>query len=118
MKEMPNLFAALRRLDLPLEPIFCGGSNRLFQEREQWSSGCNFVALRPGLVLGYSRNERTHEEMAREGGYRLVDGLAFLTGDAELAEDEHAVIVFEGSELVRGGGGARCMTLPVRRAEV
>jgi arginine deiminase len=118
MREVPNLFAALREVDLPLEPIFCGGSRRTTQEREQWSSGCNFVALRPGLVLGYSRNEETYRELEREGGYRVVDGLAFLTGEADIADDENAVITFEGSELVRGGGGSRCMTLPIRREDV
>jgi arginine deiminase len=118
MREMPNLFAALRELDMPLEPIFCGGSRRTRQEREQWSSGCNFVAVRPGLVLGYSRNEVTYEEMAREAGYRLVTGLEFLTGEQEIAEDERAAIVFEGSELVRGGGGGRCMTMPVIRDDI
>jgi arginine deiminase len=84
MQEMPNLFAALREVDLPLEPIFCGGERRTFQEREQWSSGCNFVAVRPGVVLGYSRNERTYAEMERQAGFRIVDGTAFLTGDVEL----------------------------------
>jgi arginine deiminase len=118
MREMPNLFAALRELDLPVEPVFCGGSRRTTQEREQWSSGCNFVAIRPGLVLGYSRNETTYEEMRREAGYRLVDGIEFLTGETDIEEEERAVIVFEGSELVRGGGGSRCMTLPIRRDDV
>jgi len=118
MREMPNLFAALREVGLPLEPIFCGGSKRVFQEREQWSSGCNFVAVRPGLVLGYSRNEMTYAEMEREAGYRIVSGLDFLTGEAEIEEDEKAVITFDGAELVRGGGGARCMTLPVRREDI
>lgn len=118
MREMPNLFAALREVGLPLEPIFCGGEKRAFQEREQWSSGCNFVAVRPGLVLGYSRNEMTYAEMEREAGYRIVSGLDFLTGEAEIDEDEKAVITFDGGELVRGGGGARCMSLPVRREDI
>jgi arginine deiminase len=117
MREMPNLFAALRDLDLPLEPVFCGGARRTRQEREQWSSGCNFVALRPGLILGYSRNEATYAELEREAGYRIVNGLDFLTGDTEIGDDEKAALVFEGGELVRGGGGGRCMTLPVRRAD-
>jgi len=118
MREMPNLFAALREVDLPLEPIFCGGETRTMQEREQWSSGCNFFALRPGLVLGYSRNEHTYREMEREAGFRIVDGLEFLTGEAEIEDDERAAIVFEGAELVRGGGGSRCMTMPVLRDDV
>jgi arginine deiminase len=117
MREMPNMFAAMRNLDMPLEPVFCGGARRTVQEREQWSSGCNFVAIRPGLILGYSRNEATYAELEREAGYRIVRGIDFLTGDAEIGEDEKAALVFEGGELVRGGGGGRCMTLPVRRAE-
>ncbi|HLU26497.1 MAG TPA: arginine deiminase family protein, partial [Longimicrobiales bacterium] len=40
VREMPNLFTALRELGLPLEPVYCGGTKRVFQDREQWSSGC------------------------------------------------------------------------------
>ena len=68
MREMPNLFAALREVDLPTEPVFCGGPPHALQEREQWSSGCNFVAVRPGVILGYSRNEYTYGELERESG--------------------------------------------------
>jgi arginine deiminase len=116
MREMPNLFAALRQLDLPLDPIFCGGARRTVQEREQWSSGCNFVAVRPGLALGYSRNEATYAELEREAGYRIIKAIDFLTGATDIADDERAILTFDGGELVRGGGGGRCMTLPVRRA--
>jgi arginine deiminase len=117
MREMPNLFAALREVDLPLEPVSCGGDERTFQEREQWSSGCNFVCLRPGLLLGYSRNERTYRELEREAGYRIVNASDDVAVRS-IAEDERVAIAFEGGELVRGGGGARCMTMPVRRDEV
>jgi len=118
MREMPNLFTALRQVGLPLEPILCGGERRTFQEREQWTSGCNFIAVRPGVILGYSRNEYTYRELEREAGYRIVDAIEFLTGETDIEEDEKAAIVFEGSELVRGGGGGRCMTLPVVRDDI
>lgn len=117
MEEKADLFTALRDVGMPLDPIRCGGDRRTDQEREQWSSGCNFLAVRPGLVLGYSRNEHTYREM-ETAGYRIVDAVDFLTGQEDIADDQRAVISFDGAELVRGGGGARCMTLPVRRADV
>ena len=73
---------------------------------------------RPGLLLGYSRKEYTYEELEREAGYRIGDGLEFLTGEASIEDDDRAVITFEGAELVRGGGGARCMTMPIRREDI
>lgn len=118
VRERRDLFAALKEMDLPLSPVFCGGEHPVLQEREQWASGCNFVAVRPGVVLGYTRNEATIRELETEAGYQVVDALDFLTGDATLDEEQNAVIAFEGAELVRGGGGGRCMTLPVLRDEV
>jgi arginine deiminase len=114
LQEMSNVFSALRECGLPMEPIFCGGTKRNMQEREQWSSGCNFLAMRPGVVSSYTRNEATLREMEKMG-FALVSGDAFLTGQHRLSEGDRAVITFQGSELVRGGGGPRCMTCPIER---
>lgn len=116
LREMPSVFAALEAVDLPMEPIFCGGQRRIEQEREQWASGCNFVALRPGLVVSYARNHATLREMEQHG-FRIVRAVDFLTGGASIEDDERAVISFEGAELVRAGGGPRCMSCPILRED-
>lgn len=115
MREMEDLFSALEELGLPLTPIRCGGERRNMQDREQWGSGCNHFAVAPGQLIAYDRNEHTLRALEEEGGFRIVPAADFLEGRTELEEDGRFVVTFEGTELVRGGGGPRCMTLPVAR---
>ena len=117
VREMPNFFAALTAVRLPLEPIFLGGSHRTTQEREQWASACNFLALRPGTIVSYRRNETTLAELEK-AGFRIVNSVDFLAFDDWMDTKHRTVITIEGDELVRGGGGPRCMTLPIRRQEL
>src|SRR6476660_2349755 len=77
LHERPNIFAALGEGGMPVQPVFCGGNKRTLQEREQWASGCNFVAMRPGVLLSYQRNEATLHELERMG-FRLITGTSFL----------------------------------------
>jgi arginine deiminase len=117
-RERDDLFEALADVGLPLTPIPCGGERRTMQEREQWGSGCNLFAVGPGQLLAYDRNEHTLGALESEGGFRVIRSVDFLTGDEWVEEDERFVIAFEGTELVRGGGGPRCMTMPVLRESV
>lgn len=116
VREMPNFFTALREVGMPLEPVFVGGQHRTTQDREQWSSGCNALAVRPGTVICYRRNEATLHELETLG-FRVVPAAEFLTTPAAQAPEGRTAITIAGSELARGGGGPRCMTLALRRAD-
>jgi arginine deiminase len=110
-----NLLTALNKMGFDLEPVICGGTaDHWTQEREQWHSGANFFAIAPGKAIGYARNTYTLDELSKHG-FEILKAKSILKGDIDLNTYKKCVITIEGSELARGGGGARCMTMPVKR---
>lgn len=80
-----------------VELIRCGGDNIVASGREQWNDGSNTLTVAPGVVVVYKRNTITN---------------------AILEEKGLRVIKIDGSELVRGRGGPRCMSMPFEREDI
>ena len=77
--------------------IPCGGEDSVSADREQWSDGSNTIAIAPGKVIAYERNDITNNILRSNG-----------------------IEVFEipSSELSRGRGGPRCMCMPLERENI
>jgi arginine deiminase len=118
IEEAPNILRALQKAGIDLKPVFCGGStDSWIQEREQWHSGANFFAFAPGKVIGYERNSHTIDQLGNNG-FEILKAGDVVEGKISVDDYAKCVVLIPGSELARGGGGARCMTMPVRRGEV
>ena len=76
--------------------ITCGGDDMIAAQREQWNDGSNTLAIAPGPVVVYERNDVTN---------RI------------LQEHDVHVLSIPSAELSRGRGGPRCMSMPLVRAE-
>ncbi len=74
--------------------IQCGGGDKVIADREQWNDGSNTLCIRPGEVIVYSRNYITNR-ILQENGIKTH--------------------IIPSSELSRGRGGPRCMSMPLIR---
>lgn len=101
-----------------MEFILSGNGMSPYQEREQWTDGCNLMTIRPGVALTYDRNPHT-ETAFRQAGYTVVPARQLLkdikAGKINPDEMENTIINLPSNELSRARGGTHCMSCPIER---
>jgi arginine deiminase len=107
-----------REINPQMKFILSGQGISPYQEREQWTDGCNLVTIRPGVALTYDRNPHT-EKAFQSAGFNIVTAEDFLknasANPAYAASLQKTIVTLPSNELSRARGGSHCMTCPILR---
>ena len=121
-KPKPEIFPSLEKLILSEFPqmdfIPCGKGVFPYDEREQWTDGCNLFAIKSGVAFTYDRNMKTNE-ILKARGFKIVSAAELSTeiktGKLKAGSIAKTIITIPSSELSRARGGPHCMTMPLLR---